>query len=416
MSWRASRPGGSFGCFTYGVTIAGKRRCQRARVSPVARRLLLVGCLATSAPLQAAIAQQIAGGRTAPVSGVVRDDVGIPVLGAAVTVNVDGSAPRTVRTGQDGHFQFSSVPLGGFVISVRRIGFGPWQQDVGRLDADGLEMEIALRPLARALPPVTVFQKAEVYDPRLEGFHSRVKAKAGGYFITRQRLERSTGWSLPDILREVPGVRVAPVNGIRKAVRLRGARCAPLVFVDGFPASAGEFDLEMLPVVTLEGVEVYPSMASIPPEFGSVRGSEGCGVVAVWSRPANGERPRVDDVAPVDLERLMADEPIYTADEVQEQARQDTASSPPVEYPDSLWQAGMSGRVVLELVVDVDGEVEPGTLRVVSATHRDFARAAVAAVAAAHFFPATIRGMAVRQLIQLPVVFVPGMEPTPDGG
>jgi len=415
MRWGASRDDEGNGGLARAAGRGGIRCRVGFHVSPTAWWCLLMWCLGAITPVHATIAQRQPDGSTASVSGVVLDDIGMPIYGAVVTVNVSESTAQVVSTGQDGRFHFASVRMGEFAISVRRIGFRPWQQGVARLDDDGVEVEVRLRPLAMALAPVTVFQRAEVYDPRLEGFHSRVKAKAGGYFITRQRLERTSRWTLPDILREVPGVRVAPLNGLRKAVRLRGARCAPLVFVDGFPASAGEFDLEMLPVVTLEGVEIYPSMASLPPEFGSVRGSEGCGVIAVWSRPAPGERARVNDVAPVNLERLMADEPIYTADQVHEQARQDSTSSPPVEYPDSLWQAGEAGRVVLELVVDANGEVEPGTLRVVSATHRDFARAATTAVAVAHFFPATIRGRPVRQLIQLPVVFVPGMEPTPDG-
>lgn len=368
--------------------------------------LLAFACLTAAS----ARAQQVgAGGGRGSLTGLVLDDAGFPLVGA--TVALPSAGGTAVSTRSDGRFRFGAVPSGALAVRVRRLGYMQRDSTIRVVAGEEVELELRMQPVARLLAPVTVFEVREVYDARLAGFHARSRARKGGYFITRDRLQRSTSWSLPDLLRQVPGARVAPVNGINKAVRFRGARCAPVVFVDGFAASAGEFDLEMLPVASLEGVEVYSSMASVPAELDAPHGASRCGVIAVWSRPAPGRRDRTPSVAPVDLERVVADGEVFTADQVQVTAQLDTAASPPIGYPDSLWRAGRGGRVVLELVVGTDGEVEPGTVRIVSSTHPAFAEAARVALSVSYFTPAVLGRRAVRQLVQLPIVFVPGMSP-----
>jgi len=74
-------------------------------------------------------------------------------------------------------------------------------------------------------------------------------------------------------------------------------------------------------------------------------------------------------------------------------------------YPELLRQAGISGRVVLEGVVDTTGRVEPGSLSAVSKTHTGFVAAAQRALAATLFRPGRTLGRAVRVRVRVPIEF-----------
>jgi protein TonB len=69
---------------------------------------------------------------------------------------------------------------------------------------------------------------------------------------------------------------------------------------------------------------------------------------------------------------------------------------PTPQYPAELRQREVPGRVRLEFVVGPDGRVEPGSIRVLSVTHGDFARAAIAAMKDAQYEPGLRDGARVR--------------------
>lgn len=85
--------------------------------------------------------------------------------------------------------------------------------------------------------------------------------------------------------------------------------------------------------------------------------------------------------------------------------RPERISSPPVRYPDILRQAGIEGRVLLELVIDTSGRAERGTIRVLSSTHQLFEGPAREVAQASLFSPGRIQGRAVRVRVQLPINF-----------
>jgi len=74
-------------------------------------------------------------------------------------------------------------------------------------------------------------------------------------------------------------------------------------------------------------------------------------------------------------------------------------------YPPRLQTLGISGRVVLEFVVDTTGAVEANSLRVRVSTEPGFEDAARAAILATRFRPAQVRGRPVRQLASQAIVF-----------
>ena len=80
-------------------------------------------------------------------------------------------------------------------------------------------------------------------------------------------------------------------------------------------------------------------------------------------------------------------------------------SSPPLEYPRALHDAGTEGNVFLTAVIGIDGTVEDGSIEVLSATHDEFARAASRLLAKSKFTPGMHEGQEVRVRIELPVTF-----------
>lgn len=346
------------------------------------------------------------------MSGTVRDSFGAPIVGAQI--GVAGYATR-VLSDDRGEFMLRALPRATVHVTVRRLGFMPATIDWDIAPASR-PLEVRLTPVAQSLHAVEVREHREPYDARLAGFNSR-RSKRVGYFITRSDIERKNGFNLTDVMRDVPGAHVITMRGaLGKTVLLRGANCPPLVFVDGFPASAGPFDLDMVSIKSVEGIEVYSGAASIPMELIGPRGLEQCGVIAIWSRPAESRhRPSARPVySTVDVQSLIETHDVMLAAEVDTAARYINGSAEPI-YPDSLWRARISGHVLAQFVVDTTGSVETATVAIVASTHPEFAAAVRAAVSQARFEPAMVAGHRVRQLVQLPFNFSLTADRSPPG-
>jgi protein TonB len=103
------------------------------------------------------------------------------------------------------------------------------------------------------------------------------------------------------------------------------------------------------------------------------------------------------------------------ADAIYEATLADTRFSPAVlisepapRYPPQLQAAGITGRVLLEFVIDTTGHVEPASIRKIESTHDAFDASARATVTAAIFRPARMSARPVRQLTRQSIRFVTG--------
>ena len=374
----------------------------RARISESHIRATLVRGLALILVMCAGsqvITAQAAGG----VRGVVHDSLGGVVSNAHLTLKGSRAQATTDSTGA---FRLTDIAPGDAVLEVRRLGYRPISTGVTVASGKEVEVNLQLAPVPEQLAPVRVGQKAEVYDSRLKGFNER-KTKHIGYFVTRERLDRMNSHRFVDALREMPGVSMRTLRGGVVTVSIRGSRCAPIFYMDGFPAVAGAMDLDMIDLSGVEGIEVYGGMTSIPAEFMTVAGADGCGVIAVWSRPFRPKQRTEEPVPLADVERMVAQQTVFTADQVTVPATLLGDGGASRVYPDSLWTAAVPGRAVAEFIVGEDGRVEAGTVNIASATHPYFAAAARTALDHAVFNPALVNGKPVRQLVQLPFHFEP---------
>lgn len=85
--------------------------------------------------------------------------------------------------------------------------------------------------------------------------------------------------------------------------------------------------------------------------------------------------------------------------------RPERISSPPARYPDILRQAGIEGRVLVEVVIDTSGHAERGSLRILSSTHQLFEGPAREVVQNSLYSPGRIQGRPVRVRVQVPINF-----------
>jgi len=74
-------------------------------------------------------------------------------------------------------------------------------------------------------------------------------------------------------------------------------------------------------------------------------------------------------------------------------------------YPPQLRDARVSGRAVVEVIVDEDGRVRPGSARVIETSHPGFESATLRAAERFRFRPAKIAGMVVPVKVAIPIVW-----------
>ena len=85
--------------------------------------------------------------------------------------------------------------------------------------------------------------------------------------------------------------------------------------------------------------------------------------------------------------------------------RPEVLSGPAVQYPDLLRQAGVTGRVLVQAIIDQTGRAEPASVKVVQSPNPGFDQPAKNYVLGALFRPARVHGHAVRVLVNLPIDF-----------
>jgi periplasmic protein TonB len=93
----------------------------------------------------------------------------------------------------------------------------------------------------------------------------------------------------------------------------------------------------------------------------------------------------------------------YNENQVDRAVQMTRAATP--RYPDALKSVNVEGQVQVRYIVDARGRVEPGSIQVLSTTHKLFAEAVREALLNSRFRPAEAGGHAVRQLVEQPFIF-----------
>ena len=365
-----------------------------------------IRAIALSAVLAGATTAQEGAVGTGGINGTIRDAAGIPVVGAQISV---GGTALVAESDERGEFKLAKAAAGETSIRVRRIGYRPDTARVNVLAGQTVPVEIVLDRVAVELVPLVVYGRRNV-TRRMAGFYDRL-SRGNGHFMTREQIERRNPHNMTDLFRMIPGARVEPTRFGDGRVRFRGARSAPLVWLDGTPLYAGEFNLDTVDPRSFEGIEIYSGPSSVPAEFqGNRTMSSASGTIILWSR--QGElRPRKpkqgEASAASEIQRLVEQQMVFTSTEVDVQARPDSSDLIRPLYPDSLHDKAVPGRVLVEFVVDLRGDVNMETFNIVTATHPAFGESVRRAVKDQRYRPALRKGNVVQQVVQQPFSFIP---------
>ena len=182
-----------------GVGGCGDGRQGRDAISWVQERILIrrTAILALVVLLGSTIAL---GGVTGSISGIVRDAAGAVVPGATVTVTSNETGiQRVVATETNGGYSFLALPVGTYVITVRKNGFKEYEQTGIAIDANS-----AVRVDAR-LELGTVHEEVRVSGTavRVETTNTQMGEVIGSSKMTSLPLN---GRSYTDLLALQPGV------------------------------------------------------------------------------------------------------------------------------------------------------------------------------------------------------------------
>lgn len=232
------------------------------------------------------------------VTGTVVDDsTGAPVAGARVELYDYWGQRRFVRqTSANGVFSIELRRAGGYRLRTSRVGYAAAMTPMLWTEGSAfMNVEIRLKSDRVLLAPVTVLVRARArVAPMMDNFNARHRAGIGTFF-TREDITRLAPNNLTDLVSTVPGMWTsrsggsAPVLYSRQATR-GGTYCPVQIYVDGRlmnpRAPNGDvigmtLDEAVLPS-SVEGVEIYKGLSTVPAEFLSEDAR--CGVVAVWTR------------------------------------------------------------------------------------------------------------------------------------
>ena len=239
---------------------------------------LALSCLVIAAPAAAQM-------QMASLVGVVRDTAGAPVSGVEVWLR--GSDLYT-HTGDNGGFRLLDITPGDARLTVRRLGYEPITVDIRLSPGIRDTVVISLSMAAANLAAMNIEEERLTRSTRLlKGFWDR-KASGFGHFVTRDEIDAKDAHNFTDLVRMTPGLNIITVGG-RQSIRFRNTSgrgdCPPQYWLDGNRIENAGPD-EFIPG-SLEAIEIYNGVATIPPQFAPKMvsfGGKTCGAIVIWSR------------------------------------------------------------------------------------------------------------------------------------
>ena len=223
---------------------------------------------------------RVAHGQSATLRGSVVDSTGRPIPGALLSV--DGTQGLASTDGQ-GSFLLANLPPGSRVVRVRAVGWKPIAFEI-ELEA-GVERtgKIAMEQAVVQLPDLRAVGDSSEATPagrRLAGFEFRRRHNAGT-FRDRPAIERMNVLLTGELLRNIPGVRVA--SGVVDT-HVKFVRCLERVsvWIDGDRVRTPTPDdaLASIHPNDVEAIEVYRGLSQIPAEFLD----DSCAAIVIWTR------------------------------------------------------------------------------------------------------------------------------------
>jgi hypothetical protein len=237
----------------------------------VASLLVLVGA---AAPL--------AGQAGAMLDLTVSDSGGRPLPG--VRVDVVGRHLTDV-SGPSGRVRIRQIPPGTQFVRVGRVGYETQSLTLELSAGDTVQLDLTLSSTAIALDTVTATREGQTPALARTGFYDRQRTSIGR-FVTRADLDKYPNEPTHSAFQRIRGVSVITsqrngfqVMGTHGPVGAGSVGCVMRTYLDGMPWRG---DLDQIQQQSIEAIEVYPSPAEVPAQYGGVNSA--CGVVLIWTR------------------------------------------------------------------------------------------------------------------------------------
>lgn len=215
--------------------------------------------------------------------GTVRDQSGVAIEG--VNISFLG---KDVRTTVRGTFEIHTGAIDTVTISFRRVGFEPIEALLTTRNGLWDTVLVQLEPTSQRLSRVNVTEDRGRAALDSRNFEER-RARGLGQFITREEILERGSSRLSDILRLKRGVNVVRGDRVRFTAYSggnRGTVCQPDIWLDGRRSQGME--INELVATTVEAIELYPYLSTVPIEFQSLgANTTPCGTIVVWTRTPN---------------------------------------------------------------------------------------------------------------------------------
>ncbi|NIO30300.1 MAG: TonB-dependent receptor plug domain-containing protein [Gemmatimonadetes bacterium] len=229
-----------------------------------------------------------AAGQTVQIEGrVIEDGSKLPIEGVRVTLlSIDDRRLEVGYTDELGTFDFVVRYRSGVKVRADRIGYQETLTPTLHFDEhDFFRVEIRMKVDAVLLAPLEVVGRSRSFSPLHADFEHR-RLTGSGWYITRTDIEELKPAYVTDLLATVPGMRLLSSGAGHRRIPTFGRKegCHAQVYVDGFHinrAPGFTIDDVVLPG-SVEGIEVYRGLSSVPAEYLSPEAM--CGVVAIWTR------------------------------------------------------------------------------------------------------------------------------------
>ena len=233
---------------------------------------------------------------TSSILGLVVDSSGTPVDEAEVQLV---GANRIGVTRTNGGFLFRPLPVGQYLIRVRKLGYAPTNMTLNLVDHDDREVIIKMRALPVTLDAMTIAARSGYApdDHALEDLDKRLRWQSFKTIVAgRDRLETFGTMGLDQAMAGLGGA-----GAIQVAARMAQAKQVPRLFGPGEPAPKTAFGddcilldgktqlhqpLRSFSAAQVEMLEVYPAGTEVTGTVAEKMRSPECRAQSLLEHPA----------------------------------------------------------------------------------------------------------------------------------
>lgn len=220
------------------------------------------------------------------ISGVVQDSAtGGAIANAEILIS---TINRRTTTDGGGRFEVRNLPHGQHGVQIRAIGYRAKEETIETSGLRTTRVVFELASEAVRLDSVVVTERPSMRGVGAfgyEAFEERRRTRPSGIFIDSVDMRRNDVLDLTGVLRRmnVPMNRSGTAVVGRAAVRSfrqGNMDCPVAVYVDGIRIQL--FRLRDYSASGIQAIEVYRSVAQVPPQFDRL--DQECGVMLIWTR------------------------------------------------------------------------------------------------------------------------------------